>query len=72
VEPLELIFPANDESDANRKEGEPPRPLRIALEISGPSDFCVGYFNLRGWKAVDGLIERYQISSRRAPENDEE
>ncbi len=31
--------------------------LRNTLEVSHRSDFCVGYFNLRGWKEVADNIE---------------
>lgn len=33
--------------------------LRAMLDVAAQSDFCVGYFNLRGWKTIDDLVERW-------------
>ncbi len=33
--------------------------LRETLQVANHADFCVGYFNLRGWKQLDSYIEKW-------------
>ncbi len=37
--------------------------LRDTLKVSQRADFCIGYLNLRGWQAVDDLVQRWDPAS---------
>ncbi len=34
--------------------------LKTTIDLSHRADFCVGYFNLRGWKQLADEVEKFE------------
>lgn len=35
--------------------------LKDALKLAYRGDFCVGYFNLRGWRCIEGVVDSWHV-----------
>jgi superfamily II DNA or RNA helicase len=57
-----------DNIDTPFLENEGKNGLKNALELAKRGDFCVGYFNLRGWRCIDSVVNSWQLpASDEAP-----
>jgi superfamily II DNA or RNA helicase len=50
-----------DNIDTPFLEGVDGNGLKNALKLARRGDFCVGYFNLRGWRCIDGVVNDWKI-----------
>ena len=41
--------------------------LKDAFKLAKRGDFCVGYFNLRGWKCIDSVVGQWPPTSSESP-----
>ena len=51
-----------DNIDTPFLENQQGNGLRDALKLAFRGDFCVGYFNLRGWSRIDDVVEAWPTS----------
>lgn len=52
-----------DNIDTPFLDGEDGNGLKHALKLAFRGDFCVGYFNLRGWRCIDDVVNEWPMPS---------
>lgn len=52
-----------DNIDTPFLENDDQNGLKDALKLARRGDFCVGYFNLRGWRCIDKVVGTWQLPS---------
>ncbi len=50
-----------DNIDTPFLENDSGNGLKDALKVSKRGDFCVGYFNLRGWRCIDSVVTGWNL-----------
>lgn len=50
-----------DNIDTPFLDGEDGNGLKHALKLAFRGDFCVGYFNLRGWRCIDHVVNGWEM-----------
>lgn len=62
--PMPTIF---DNIDTHFLENPRGNGLRDALTLAHRGDFCVGYFNLRGWSRIDDVVQSWPAGGPDVP-----